>query len=178
MRTETPIAAAVLPLKSEAIERAEQEARNAAEDVGRLLEDVGSDLDKAVPPPNGNMKRAEYKAAESRQHFFQRLTTSRNAYRGMRDSWLVDIDPAKVERFVQESRQEAATEYDVFIAKLEEKIGEVASATLVGNHVWQHSILTVTKADGSVESWRTQMIVNVSCLGKLFNQFPTRKVKK
>jgi hypothetical protein len=36
----------------------------------------------------------------------------------------------------------------------------------------------VTTQEGEDQVWRTQMIVNVSVLGKLFNQWPTRQVGK
>jgi hypothetical protein len=35
----------------------------------------------------------------------------------------------------------------------------------------------VTKG-GTVERWKTQQIVNVSRLGKLFNQWPTRQLQR
>ena len=34
-----------------------------------------------------------------------------------------------------------------------------------------------THADGTTHQWRTEMIINVSKLGALFNQWPTRKLK-
>ena len=88
------------------------------------------------------------------------------------------MTPETVEKFAASARETAAAEYDAFVAKLEAKIGDdVAAAELAGNHVWNHSTLTITRTDGSVERWRTSMIINVSKLGKLFNQFPTRKAK-
>lgn len=61
--------------------------------------------------------------------------------------------------------------------KLEMKIGEHLTATLEGNHVWGDSFITVEKANGENERWRTHTILNVSKLGLYFNQFPTRKIK-
>lgn len=63
------------------------------------------------------------------------------------------------------------------MAKLIGKIGPVTSATIKGNHVWGHSVLTITNPDAVVEHWKTRQIVNVSKLGKLFNQWPTRKTE-
>jgi len=80
-------------------------------------------------------------------------------------------------RFIKSACENAAFQYDAFIAKLDKKIGEAVSAELSGNHVWSFSVLTVEKADGSIEHWKTQMIINFSKLGKMFNQFPTRKIK-
>ena len=43
--------------------------------------------------------------------------------------------------------------------------------------MWGYSVLTVTKEDGSVERWKTQQIMNISVLGLLFAQWPSRKMK-
>jgi hypothetical protein len=91
---------------------------------------------------------------------------------------LVDLVPAGVESYVTRIKKQAADEYQLFVKKLVAKIGDVLAADLDGNHVWSSSTLTVRKADGSVERWFTQQIVNVSCRGKYFNQWPTRKLKR
>lgn len=174
---ETPIATAVLPLKSEAVVRAEQEARAIVSRVTQKLIESGNDLKVAAPYPHGGMSREEYMQVLSTYQLFSSLTTRRKSSCGMNEPILVDITPTKVERFVQEAKEDAAYNYDLFIAKLNMKIGACTSATLTGNHVWSQSILTATKNNGTKENWKTQMIVNCSKLGKLFNQFPTRKVK-
>jgi len=94
------------------------------------------------------------------------------------DPEIIRISDDLVARFIKIAKEDAAIQYDEFVAKLVIKIGKVTDATLFGNHVWSFSILTVTKEDGSIEKWKTQMIVNISKLGKLFNQWPTRKMKK
>lgn len=45
-----------------------------------------------------------------------------------------------------------------------------------GKNPWDYSHVIV-EAESGRQTWRTQMIINVSCLGKLFNQWPTRLVK-
>lgn len=70
---------------------------------------------------------------------------------------------------------ETASSFDAYVEKLISKIGDCDSAEFSG-HLWSHSVLTVVKGSNT-EKWKTQMIINVSCLGKLFNQFPTRKMK-
>ena len=79
-------------------------------------------------------------------------------------------------KFVDDTMRDAAAQYDAFIAKLIRKIGDFDSATLTGSHVWGYSILTVTKG-AATERWGTRQIVNQSVLGKLFNQWPSRKIK-
>jgi len=177
MRNETPIAAAVLPLKSEAISRAEQEAQKVVESVREQLEAAGHDVRVAAPYPNGGLSRGPFMLALGKYLLFSALTVWRKTTYGMNEPMLADVTDERVERFIKEAKENAAKEYDLFVAKLEEKIGTCASAELTGNHVWSHSILTIKKEDETIERWKTQMIVNCSKLGKLFNQFPTRKVK-
>jgi uncharacterized protein YfeS len=70
-------------------------------------------------------------------------------------------------------------DFDSYATKLAKKIDlHIISARLEGQ-LWSYSYLTVTvDVNGEEENqvWKTQMILNVSCLGKLFNQWPTRKV--
>jgi len=82
----------------------------------------------------------------------------------------VIITDKKIEKFINDSRKDASEQYDASVAKLVKKIGPVTDATLDGDHVWNYSILTVAKENGQIERWKTQMIINVSKLGKLFNQ--------
>lgn len=69
----------------------------------------------------------------------------------------------------------AGKSFDSYVAKLEAKIGEHDSAELVGD-LWQYSTVKVTKGS-QTEIWTTQIILNVSSLGKLFNQWPTRRIR-
>lgn len=171
------IAAAVLPLKDAAIERAEVEARKRVVWAAEKLQEAGNDLRVVAPRPNGNMSRAVYRQADSLCLFFSHITRWRATTWRRGEPQLVDIHPPAVERYIADARADASASYDAFVAKLEAKIGPCVSATLDGNHVWAYSTLTVTKEDGRVERWKTQTIVNVSSLGKLFNQYPTRKIK-
>jgi hypothetical protein len=91
-------------------------------------------------------------------------------------SSVVKSDPERQRLFIKEARRNAAHQYESFICKLEDKIGSHSAATLDGSHVWGYSILTVTTPEG-VQRWKTQTIINMSKLDKLFNQYPTRKVK-
>ena len=83
----------------------------------------------------------------------------------------------KEERFVQSAMEMAAAQYDAFVDQAGGKIGKCDAASLAGSHVWGHSILTVAKGE-TVERWKTQQIVNQSVLGTVFNQWPTRKLKR
>lgn len=176
-----PIEAAVLPLKSVAMARAEMKANEIVERVRAELEKADGDARIAAPYPNAiSMGREEYQKKHARYNLFRMLSktdeTKKVGYRLDDPEYRVMNDDL-IARFVKVASDNAAAQYDAFVAKLNSKIGEVTSATLEGNHVWGHSILRVVKADGSKENWKTQMIVNQSKLGTVFNQFPTRKVK-
>jgi hypothetical protein len=175
----SPIARAILPLKSDAVRRAKEEAERLVGNIAKILENAGWDINVAAPRPDGGMPRPQYVAAQSKRTLFSSLTKNVEQFVTYRRSAPepVKMDEAKIARFVVEAQQAAEVEYDAFVAKMVEKVGTCTSATLSGSHVWGYSLLTLTKADGSTETWKTQMIVNVSKLGKLFNQFPSRKVK-
>lgn len=176
----TPIAAAVMPLKDAAIERAGKEAEQLIARYHAKLAEHDWDARAAFPYPNGNMRRDQYLTMKSRHNLAQQLTKQDAArpynYRFDSPMYRVRHEPAEV-AFIESAKAQAGLQYDAFVAKLEGKIGACEAATISGNHVWGKSILTVTKADGSVERWMTQMIVNQSALGTLFNQWPTRKIK-
>lgn len=182
----TAIEIAVMPLKSEAMDRAEKYAHEQIGKVWEMLAAADWKVNAVAPYPNSTrMGRKDYMVAKGRRTFVDSLTTTRDEadkeingfiLRYDNPEFIVRANPKAVERIVKNARDNAAAQYDAFVAKLVQKVGAHESATLAGSHVWGHSILTVQRGP-AVERWKTQMIVNVSKLGKLFNQFPTRKVK-
>ncbi len=174
-----PIAAAVLPLKEDAMKRAEEYAREIVAKVREDLKAAGNDLIVCAPYPSGNQSRASYFMMESRYRLFASLCVWRKSSYMMHEPHFADVDSNRVAKFIKEARENAAFQYEAFILKLIAKIGPVYSAKLSGNHVWSFSFLTVEKASGiqTTEIWKTQQIINVSKLGKVFAQWPTRKVK-
>lgn len=174
----SPIEVAVAPLKNDAIEAAVRWATNEIEQVRAEMEKAGWDREIAAPYPKSfGMSRPAYVKAKSRHDRFVLLTKGRVGSRRPSEPDFADMWPERCDLFIDEAKKSAAAQYDAFVAKLVFKIGDVTAAVLDGNHVWSHSILTVTKADGSVEHWKTRQITNVSKLGKYFPQYPTRKVK-
>jgi hypothetical protein len=176
-----PIVKAVEPLKADAIKRAEEEANKIIQRVTDLLHQAGNDIQIAAPYPKSVGPNAlwgeHYHMALSKYKLFKSLTKSRKGSRSPNEPDFADIDQNLVQRFIKQSKEDAAFQYKQFIHKLVRKIGKVKDAVLEGNHVWGYSILTVTLPDDTKQKWKTQQIVNVSKLGKLFNQWPTRKVK-
>lgn len=170
------IADAVEPLRADAVAAAEQRARNIAKALEEDLLAHAGDRHACAPCPqfrDGNVvaKRARY-------NLLHRLTVSTSSgYRGECDQDPGCIDVDRVEKFVQDTKDEASRQYSIFIEKLSLKIGPCDGAKLEGNHVWGHSILTVTKDNGlTAQSWKTHEIVNTSVHGKLFCQWPTRLI--
>lgn len=169
---------AVAPLKEDAMKRAQQDAAAHVERVRAALEAVDWDIDKAAPRPHSRMSRADYKRALAKHESFLAVTTYTQSSRKMSDPHIRIMSDAMIERFVKFCVDNAAFQYEQFVCKLVKKIGaDAVDAQLVGNHVWSFSILVVKHADETVDKWKTTQIVNISSLGKLFNQWPTRKIK-
>ena len=84
--------------------------------------------------------------------------------------------PNRVKKFIEQSIKDAEAQYDAFVIKLTEKIGVVNAAVLDGNHVWSESVLTVTLPTSEEQKWHTKQIINFSKLGKLFFQWPSRRL--
>lgn len=177
-----PIETAVAPLKNDAMDAAEKFGREVIAKVEAELKTADFDIHKAAPYPNSwNTGRREYMKQLSKHNLFSRLTAydeSRNSGPRTRNApEFVTMSAEGIAKFIKMVREDAAAQYESFVAKLKMKIGATESAVLDGNHVWSYSILRVVKSDGVRESWKTKTIINVSKLGKVFNQYPTRKVK-
>lgn len=170
-----PVGAAVAPLKADAMQRAADEAAKQVAAIRKALEEAGWNLAVAAPVPQG-VPRHSYEVQEAlkRRDTFRRFSRLENPAAG---NGKVTWGPDLVARHIQNARALAAQQYDLFTIKLVGKVGPIVSCTLEGSHVWGYSTLTATKADGTVERWRTQQIVNVSSLGLLYPQWPTRKVR-
>lgn len=171
---------AVRPLKKDAIERAKQTAEQEVEKVRSDLAEAGGDINKAAPYPQ-RLHGFQHEIARMRYQKFHALVVPHPDHRPSytrNAPYIVMLDEEKAKRFIQQRMDWAAEEYEAFVAKLVKKIGEVTKAKLIGNHVWSYSTLIVTTPDGEEQAWKTQQIVNYSKLGKPFNQWPTRRMKK
>lgn len=172
----TPIADAVEPLRASAVQHAAEYAEAYIERVLANIARHGWDFDKAYPLPTSRMSRSEYtQVAISRMNASRLVSWTKPSIRTGEPCIVVRSDKGCA-KFVQDAKDDADASYTAFVAKLEAKVGEHQRATLEGNHVWGFSVLTVLTADGE-QRWKTQQILNVSKLGKVFNQWPTRLVK-
>lgn len=151
----TPVALAVRPLREEAIKQAKQMAKDRIEAVHKLLDAAGWN--------KSNVKTKDVQTCL--------LLTQASQGGALKPC------PHSEERFIEMCADMAASQYDQYIYKLNEKVGPHKAASLEGNHVWGDSYLTVETETGEIDVWHTQMILNHSKHGLAFNQFPTRKIK-
>ncbi len=171
------VAEAVEPLRAAAVERARQEAQALAD---RILSQFAADKTIANSPRYGS---PDYDTKMQNARLVHSLTSPVRFDASGRELNILEqreagraVNQNLVKSFVRKAGEDASVAYTAFIQKLEAKVGECDSAVLSGNHVWSSSLLTVCKGEVK-EYWRTQQIINVSKLGRLFNQWPTRKVK-
>lgn len=180
--TATLIAAAVAPARASYVARCVELADR---HIIRVCEQLAADewnLDAYCP--RSNLDRADYKRSQAVRAFAESITErdlrpGQNQY-SPRDTNFRKVAPLKVQAVIESTRKAADAIFDAYIGKLVVKLaGEpVVDAFLADSRpLWAGSTLVVKRADCSVERWSTKTIINVSVHGKLFNQFPTRKVK-
>lgn len=174
MTTQNPIAAAIAPQRDGAVEFAKAQAREFLNEFVAQFP-VGGNMEELNPYPKASYSKSYAEAAE-RYYLAQRVISyDRGAYSPGARREIYGVNQSGIDRLVEEAGMDAGFSFDKFVAKLVSKVGECDSAEVVGN-LWQHSVLTVVKGE-QVERWQTQQIVNYSCKGKAFNQWPTRKIK-
>jgi hypothetical protein len=177
-----PVGRALMPQKVEAVKAAREDAQRVIERVLKDLEEKGWDLNAAAPYPDSlRTGRDEYKRMSSKRNLYSSLTehagSGYNYNYNRNGPELVKRSEEGVARFVSNTEQDAAIQYDMFICKMVGKVGDVVQATIEGDHVWSHSILTVTNLDRTETKWKTQQIVNYSVYGTPYLQWPSRVVK-
>ncbi len=178
--TTTPIAEAVKPMRDPAVAAAEAAVLAKVESLAARLAAADWNLDAVAP--RGKLWTANYQAAQRLRDFVTALFETDQARSGVTrrpgDPVFVKRSEERVARTVEMAREQAAAQFDAYVAKLEHKVGDVLEAVVCDRgSLWEHSTLRVTKADGSVEFWRTQRILNFSRHGLPYHQWPTRKVK-
>ena len=174
-QTITIIRAAVEPLRADAIARAEQRVRDWVARVEAQLAAVNNDMRAYAPFPSS--AGSDYKRKLAFRKAVESVVTYAAAYARGGEPQIVSVNAEKVERFVRDARDEASASFDAYAEKLAGKVGTIRSASICGATLWHGSTLTVETEAGEVQRWRTTQIVNVSVLGKLFNQWPTRRLK-
>lgn len=143
-----------------------------------LAED-GWDACKRYDYPSSSMSRVAYVAQVARYNLCNALTKGAKPSRGMHEPNIRVVKEGNFERIAKQAAEMARAALEGFAHKLAGKIdatGIVATEVKYsgGLNPWGFNHVYV---NGNEQVWRTKMIINVSCLGKLFNQWPTRLVK-
>ena len=143
------------------------------------LREDGWDADKRYGYPRSTCGRSAY-AEQKRRYEMANLYTVATAHsRSMRDPDLRTPRADNDVRIDAQAAKLAADAIEGFCHKLAGKIDAAANGQPIesiayqgGLDPWGWSYVIVN----GTQRWQTRMIVNVSCLGKLFNQWPTRLV--
>jgi len=175
------IKAAVEPMRSAAVEFAVQCAEATVEKL-IASSPVGVDFNELFPRPNSHMNRRDYISRREERGFASRFLDREHSTKLHAPEPITGVNEQGVARYLDEVRVAANADFDAYVAKLSKKVGDIVSATVYGRALWNGSTLTVKRANAagglSSEQWVTRQIVNVSSLGRLFNQWPTRCVSK
>lgn len=163
----TPVAIAVRALREEAIEQAKERCLENITLIHKVLDKAGWNKQEVAD------KYSDWIANITRPANADELPEVPSYMLVNHRKPCADREQAYIGRAVEM----AAFEYDMFVWKLNEKIGAHKAASLEGSHVWAESTLTITKDDDSEEKWKTKSIINYSKYGNPFNQYPTRLIK-
>jgi hypothetical protein len=134
-----------------------------------------SNIDKAFPSPSANLSHNEYHAKSVLRYLAKEIHILPPVHPSHLPLLSEGVDQNGVDFLVKRHQKDTIERYEQYVNKLINKVGDCDSATVTGD-LWNYSILTITKG-AVVERWKTSMILNVSKNGKVFNQFPTRKIK-
>lgn len=172
--------------------------RHRLDQLKKILEASNWDINKSYPYPSSQQSRKSYVQAKVVYNWAHATTEEpplgKAPYDEMRDygsgpRWVrnqsyrvgepryVQIKQSAYDNSEKNAICDANAEVDSYINKLIGKIGKekhIASVAYAGQ-LWFGSILTVNCTDEK-QTWKTKCILNVSCLGTVFNQWPTRRV--
>jgi hypothetical protein len=168
------------PMRLATIELAEQRTRARAASVYSRIASMGGDIHAAYPYPNPRLGDRAYHENKSAYLFAMSIValdfTKNSPIRHHTDPLFVVPCDDSLNKVVAEERKSADEQFEAYLVKLAGKTGPVANATLhaSGAGVWEQSTLVVTRPDGTTAVFITKRIINVSKLGKLFYQWPTR----
>lgn len=136
---------------------------------------AGWDARKVADHPRGTCSRSEYKRRADKYHYVQKHFEWVKSSLSRNEPCIVRERPDAVANLKTKAKLDADLAFNGYLFKLAGKIGkEIAAATYTG-HLWAGSTLSVECKDGEKQTWTTKCILNRSCLGTLFNQFPTRR---
>jgi hypothetical protein len=155
-------------LMTEALESVKQDVINTYADyAGRQIETI-----KATLIENGMDMKAAYPDRDSRQTPEAITDATGSTVQG---HYTRKFSAQKEAEYIEMNKESAAFSFASYIEKMAMKLGDkgIVKVSFDGR-IWNRCAVTITCDDGSVTTLDTQIIVNTSKNGKLFNQWPTR----
>lgn len=179
------VTAALAP--TEAVLRAEY-ARQLTAQHDKLVKDLtedGWDARKRYDYPSSSFgSRMAYQGQVARYNLCNKYTQSVKSTLSQSEPRIVVLKANNGQVIAAEAAKMAKAALEGYCAKLAGKIDKAPMGGFAddirysgGANPWGYSYVTVYVGSKQVQQWKTKMIVNVSCLGKLFNQWPTTWVK-
>jgi hypothetical protein len=181
------ILAGLEPVRLHVFTRTVEALRKEQSTIVAKLSAAGWDVKVAYPEPTRVYRDREY--YESCKRHTEQLRRVSFFCDNVWDSFTrkpVALRP-DVEQHIEAAAQKAALAYvQGYAVKLAGKVGEVVantpelagtkavSASVSSDNLWTNSVARIVLDSGRVLTFHTQMILNFSCLGKAFNQWPTR----
>lgn len=144
--------------------------------VSNNLAKANWDLNAAYPFPG--REDHGFKAAQMSEN--RRLADKFFTYEGRYSSvgFLKAVRREDIQKIVSDMADKMTEQYfDGYIIKLSGKIGKPVKHAKLEGSLWSNSTLRVNCEDGEQQVWHTKCIFNRSVLGKVFNQWPTRRVE-
>jgi len=156
----------------EYVARAEELSKSQFKTWMGMMSAAGWDLDVIAPRAKSTDRTEDYRRKEHKRSFFQSITVSADGKDAHRKE-----SPELRKRYIDNAKQDSHDAYMAWVHKMVEKIGKPVTKATMSGDPWAKSTITVTTNDGEQQVWNSQMILNRSKYGKLFNQFPSRKAK-
>ncbi len=194
------ISAALTDFRAELRQRYIEAYKFRLDGLKARLEAANGDINKTHPYPSSQQSRKSYVQAKNEYEYARASTEDPPLGKAPYDEWVkyesceekiltrrqshmpgapryVQMKQSAYDNSEKNAIRDADNEVDSYIWKLVGKIGkekDICSAAYEGR-LWFGSLLTVNCADEK-QVWKTKCILNVSCLGNVFNQWPTRRV--
>jgi hypothetical protein len=147
------------------------------------LAQAGWDLNAVAPNPNSwNTSKKAYRTAKNlrswyNQNFYPDPARKPASYTVQPPPPCYVIERAEAEpQTRRRARQEANQLFDAFLYKMAGKIGTPITRAALSGVIWDGCTVEVATATGETQIWTTKCILNQSVYGKLFNQWPTRRI--
>ena len=173
-----PLTVALMTRYKDFIDGAKRIAGEVYDEQRKYLEENGG-LSKVAPYPS----MSDFTSDRTSILAGKRVTTRHfdeagyNGAKEKHESYKMFVT-MKREEYVEMNGKQAHESFMAWICKMAAKIGKkVLKADMTGVDPWAESVLAVETEGGDEQIWHTRMIINRSKYGKMFHQFPSRRVR-